>query len=106
MISFLAGDNPPKNPLPATNDRVGDKVGEKRGEPGRSGEQARKNTPVFIEPGEDGGKLVIPKAPLTSTFGRLSPIHRPTTTTTLYLSKAQKMGKTQSVFKHRGATNK
>ncbi len=106
MIYLLVGDNAPQNPLSVTNSSVGDKVGDKKEEPANSGEQAHKNTFVFMGPGEDGGKLAVAKPPLTSTFGRFSTIPSPTTTTTLYLIKDQKMGKTHPFANHQETVTK
>ena len=106
MIYLLVGDNAPQNPLSVTNSSVGDKVGDKKEEPANSGEQAHKNTFVFMGPGEDGGKLAVAKPTLTSTFGRFSTIPSPTTTTTLYLIKDQKMGKTHPFTNHQETVTK
>ena len=106
MISSLVGDNAPQNPLSVTNSSVGDKVGDKKEEPANSGEQAHKNTFVFMGPGEDGGKLAIAKPTLTSAFGWFSTIPSPTTTTTLYLIKDQKMGKTHPFTNHQETVTK
>ena len=106
MIYLLVGDNAPQNPLSVTNSSVGDKVGDKKEEPANSGEQAHKNTFVFMGPGEDGGKLAVAKPTLTSTFGRFSTIPSPTTTTTLYLIKDQKMGKTHPFANHQETVTK
>ncbi len=95
MISFFIGDNAPTDPLSATNNRLGDRVGDKREEAVVPGERAHKNNVVFMGFGENGGKLAIAKPALTSTFGWFSTIPSPTTTTTLYLVKDQKMGKTR-----------
>ena len=94
MISCLVGDNAPQNPLLITNKPLGDRVGDKKEKPAGSGERAHKNTFVFMGFGEGGGKLAIAKPTLTSTFRWFSTIPSPTTTTTLYLIKDQKMGKT------------
>ena len=94
MIFSLVGDNAPQNPLLITNKPLGDRVGDKKEKPAGSGERAHKNTFVFMGFGEGGGKPAIAKPALTSTFRWFSTIPSPTTTTTLYLIKDQKMGKT------------
>ena len=94
MISCLVGDNAPQNPLLITNKPLGDRVGDKKEKPTGSGERAHKNTFVFMGFGDGGGKPAIAKPTLTSTFRWFSTIPSPTTTTTLYLIKDQKMGKT------------
>ncbi|MSO17673.1 MAG: hypothetical protein EXQ68_03190 [Acidimicrobiia bacterium] len=106
MISFLLGDNAPKNLLSATNNRLGDRVGDKKEKPSGSGEQAHKNKGVFLGPGESRGKLVMAKPALTSTFEWFSTIPSPTTTTTLYLIKDQKMGKTRPFANHQETVTK
>ncbi len=106
MIYLLVGDNAPQNPLSATNSPTGDKVGDKKEESADSGEKAHKNTFVFMGPGEGGGKLAITKPALTSTFGCFSTIPSPTTTTTLYLIKDQKMGKTHPFTNHQETVTK
>ena len=94
MIFSLVGDNAPQNPLLITNKPLGDRVGDKKEKPAGSGERAHKNTFVFMGFGDGGGKPAIAKPALTSTFRWFSTIPSPTTTTTLYLIKDQKMGKT------------
>ena len=106
MISCLVGDNAPQNPLLTTNNPLGDKVGDKKEESAGSGERAHKNTFVFLGPGEGGGKLAIAKPTLTSTFRWFSTIPSPTTTTTLYLIKDQKMGKTHPFANHQETVTK
>ena len=106
MISSLVGDNAPQNPLLTTNNPLGDKVGDKKEESAGSGERAHKNTFVFLGPGEDRGKLAIAKPTLTSTFVWFSTIPSPTTTTTLYLIKDQKMGKTHPFANHQETVTK
>ena len=106
MISLLVGDNAPQNPLSATNSPTGDKVGDKKEEPAGSGERAHKNKGVFMGLGEDGGKLALAKPTLTSTFGWFSTIPSPTTTTTLYIIKDQKMGKTHPFTNHQETVTK
>ena len=106
MISSLVGDNAPQNPLLITNKPLGDRVGDKKEKPAGSGERAHKNTFVFLGPGEDRGKLAIAKPTLTSTFMWFSTIPSPTTTTTLYLIKNQKMGKTHPFANHQETVTK
>lgn len=106
MISFLVGDNAPQNPLSVTNNPLGDKVGDKKEKSADSGERAHKNKGVFMGFGEGRGKLAITKPALTSTFRWFSTIPSPTTTTTLYLIKDQKMGKTHPFANHQETVTK
>lgn len=106
MISSLIGDNAPQNPLLITNKPLGDRVGDKKEKPTGSGERVHKNNFVFMDSGEGGGKPAIAKPTLTSTFGRFSTIPSPTTTTTLYLIKDQKMGKTHPFANHQETVTK
>ena len=106
MIFSLVGDNAPQNPLLTTNNPLGDKVGDKKEESAGSGERAHKNTFVFMGFGDGGGKPAIAKPTLTSTFRWFSTIPSPTTTTTLYLIKDQKMGKTHPFANHQETVTK
>ena len=106
MISSLVGDNAPQNPLLITNKPLGDRVGDKKEKPTGSGERAHKNTFVFMGLGDGGGKPAIAKPTLTSTFRWFSTIPSPTTTTTLYLIKDQKMGKTHPFANHQETVTK
>jgi len=106
MISLLIGDNAPQNPLSVTNNPSGDKVGDNKEEPPGFVERAHKNTLVFMGLGEGGGKPAIAKPALTSTFRWFSTIPSPTTTTTLYLIKDRKMGKTHSFANHQETVTK
>ena len=106
MIFSLVGDNAPQNPLLITNKPLGDRVGDKKEKPAGSGERAHKNTFVFMGFGEGGGKPAIAKPALTSTFRWFSTIPSPTTTTTLYLIKDQKMGKTHPFANHQETVTK
>ena len=106
MISCLVGDNAPQNPLLITNKPLGDRVGDKKEKPTGSGERAHKNTFVFMGFGDGGGKPAIAKPTLTSTFRWFSTIPSPTTTTTLYLIKDQKMGKTHPFANHQETVTK
>lgn len=106
MIFSLVGDNAPQNPLLITNKPLGDRVGDKKEKPAGSGERAHKNTFVFMGFGEGGGKPAIAKPALTSTFRWFSTIPSSTTTTTLYLIKDQKMGKTHPFANHQETVTK